>query len=91
MTTNTTNQSTAISGPDHDTAPPNTSHAVASGLDLTHLDSAGLVILDLTCSHQRHIDPGVARMIAAGHITTQRCHSCGCEQPVAGRPQTPRP
>lgn len=49
---------------------------------MTHLDGAGLVVLDLTCGHQRHVDPGIARMIAAGHIGTLWCHVCAGERPL---------
>lgn len=32
--------------------------------------------IPLECGHDRHVEPGLARMIAAGHITTQTCLTC---------------
>lgn len=46
-----------------------------------------LVAVGLTCGHQRRIDAGSARMIRAGHITSQWCHPCASPKNVTKTPE----
>lgn len=41
-----------------------------------------LVLVQLTCGHSRRIVPGLAGLVARGHIDDLHCLSCNTAQPI---------
>ncbi len=39
--------------------------------------------IDLTCGHQRRVDPGIASLIASGVIEELWCLTCSTDRPTA--------